>query len=353
MQKPESVLRKEIENNRTPSVQYAFFNKDGIVYEYGTGYADLKDGVKMNAGISFHAYSVTKTFTALSVLQLAEKKLLELDSPVLNFLPEAPVGNKVTIEHLLTHTSGLPNPLPVKWIHLEEEHASFDRNAFFKTVFTKIHPREAEPNTYYKYSNLGYVILGQLIEVLSKTSFEDYIREHIIDRLELQSGFLGFDILPGRLHATGYQDIRSLTMLLMMFLLDTKKYMGKPAGRWKPFRPIYVNGVPHGGMTGNIKGFVRYGQELLKNNCSLISGDFKRLLFTENITNNGKATGMCLSWHKGEINGTRYFTHAGGGGGYYCELRLYPEKNSGSFIIFNRSGFSDERFLNKVDISFL
>jgi len=58
---------------------------------------------------------------------------------------------------------------------------------------------------------------------------------------------------------------------------------------------------------------------------------------------------MCLSWFSGQLHGNKYFTHAGGGGGYYCELRIYPSKGMGSIIMFNRTGFNDERYLDKLD----
>ena len=61
---------------------------------------------------------------------------------------------------------------------------------------------------------------------------------------------------------------------------------------------------------------------------------------------------MCLAWFKGELNGETYYTHAGGGF-YYCEIRLYPDLEKGSVIMFNRSGMSDERFLDKVDCAFV
>ena len=57
---------------------------------------------------------------------------------------------------------------------------------------------------------------------------------------------------------------------------------------------------------------------------------------------------MCLSWFKGELEGQTYFAHAGGGF-YYCEIRLYQELGRGSVIMFNRSGMTDARFLDKVD----
>jgi D-alanyl-D-alanine carboxypeptidase len=58
---------------------------------------------------------------------------------------------------------------------------------------------------------------------------------------------------------------------------------------------------------------------------------------------------MCLSWHSGKLNGQRYYTHAGGGGGFYFEIRIYPELGLGSVVMFNRTGMSDIRFLDKTD----
>lgn len=58
---------------------------------------------------------------------------------------------------------------------------------------------------------------------------------------------------------------------------------------------------------------------------------------------------MCYSWFTGELDGHRYFCHAGGGGGYYCEIRFYPDLNVSSVIMLNRSGMRDERLLDKID----
>ena len=58
---------------------------------------------------------------------------------------------------------------------------------------------------------------------------------------------------------------------------------------------------------------------------------------------------MCLSWFTGELYNHKYFSHAGGGGGYYSEVRIYPDAGLGSVIFFNRTGMSDVRFLDKVD----
>jgi hypothetical protein len=77
------------------------------------------------------------------------------------------------------------------------------------------------------------------------------------------------------------------------------------------------------------------------------------MLFTENLTKNNKPTGTCLSWFKGQLKDKQYFTHPGGGGGYYCEIRIYPDSRIGSVVMFNRTGITDERFLDKLDKYFL
>ena len=125
--------------------------------------------------------------------------------------------------------------------------------------------------------------------------------------------------------------------------------MGKTEGKWKPFNNFYLNGVSNGDLIGKPTAFVAYIQELLKDGSSLISDEYKQTLFQENKTNKGKNTGMCLSWFTGELSGEKYFAHVGGGGGYYCEIRIYPDIKRGSVIFFNRTGMSDERYLDKLD----
>jgi len=120
--------------------------------------------------------------------------------------------------------------------------------------------------------------------------------------------------------------------------------MEKGEGKWCPFKTFYVNGAPYGGLIGKPTAFVAYIQALLKDDNTLISNEYKQMLFQEN-----RNTGMCLSWFVGELDGKKYFAHAGGGGGYYCEIRIYPEINTGSVIFFNRTGMSDERYLDKLD----
>lgn len=349
----ESILLSELSNQKSPSVQYAFFNEKKIIYEFREGYANLKSAIKVGNGSTFPLFSITKTFTALSVLQLSEKGLIDLDKPVAKYLPEFKFNEKTTIKHLLTHTAGLANPIPINWIHLTDEHRKFNRDVFFQPVLDRNIKKTSIPGIRFRYSNLGYIILGRIIEKLTGKRYEDYVKENVLRSRDLQNGLIDFDIPQIQLHETGYHNKRGISMMLLALLMDTSKYMESATGRWKPFKTVYVNGTPYGGLIANMHGIIHYGRALLKSDNKILKAENRKLMFTENKLNDGRNTGMCLSWFKGRLGHHTYFTHAGGGGGFYCELRLYPEISSGSFVVFNRSGFSDERFLNKVDLFFI
>ncbi len=340
-------LKDQVDHHQTPSIQYAFFDTERVIYELHYGYKNIKSREPVEASTNFHLFSITKTFTALAVLQLAQAGKIVLDKPVSTYLPGFPYPNIITIEQLLSHTAGIPNPLPLKWIHLAEEHPGFKRDPFFAEVF-KAHPKlDFEPGTKFKYSNLGYVLLGQLVETVSGQPFEEYVKENIVERCGIDPSGLNFHLDPST-HAVGYHKWWSFGNALFGFLIDKSKFMGGREGRWKPFHFFYNNGTAYGGLFGSASGLIRYAQNLLKANSVLLNDQYKEILFTERVVRN-RPTGMSLSWFTGNLKGNKYLAHAGGGGGYYCELRVYPELGVGSVIIYNRSGMRDERILDRAD----
>lgn len=349
MNEIENILIQQVEGNKTPSVQYVIVNKDSVIYRFQYGLSEIGNKQRTEENTTYNGFSVTKTFTALSILQLAEQKKLDIEEPVVEYLPNFPYSSLITIRQLLAHTAGIPNPIPLSWTHLTEEHQSFVGNNFFSQIFIKHKRTKSKPNEKFAYSNLGYILLGQLIEEVSGLSYEDYIRENILKPLNVKSNEMDFTITNTDQHAKGYHKKFSFSYAVLGLFIDKSKYMDKTEGKWKLFKDNYVNGASYGGLIGTSNTFAKYLQELLKPNCRLITDDYKNKLFTENYTNNNKATGMCLSWFSGKLNGKQYFAHAGGGGGYYCEIRIYPGLGIGSVIMFNRTGMSDERYLDKLD----
>ncbi len=338
------ILTDEIEKGKSPSIQYYFFNENAVIDSFQKGFANIANRIVVDNQTTYHAFSITKTFTALAVLQLAEKGKIDINTPVIRYLPGFSYGEKITVKHLLNHSAGIPNPIPLSWIHLDNEHKTFRSKDFFKSVFKKNNKVKFNPNDKFSYSNLGYVILGQLIEQVSGSGYESYITENIIQKLTQYPDDLTFQIINKDVHAVGYHKQMSFSNFVLSFFINKTKFMGSVEGKWRSFKNFYVNGASYGGLIGKPSAFVKYIQELLKNDSTLISPEYMQMLFREN-----KNTGMCLSWFTGNLNGVKYFAHAGGGGGYYCEIRIYPDIKKGSVIFFNRTGMSDERYLDKVD----
>ncbi len=342
------LLLALVQNGNTPSVQYAHFTPAKLLYSFCAGQADIANQIPVSERHSINAFSITKTFTALAILQLEEAGALRLHDPVKKHLTDFPYNDKITIYHLLTHSSGIPNPLPLSWIHTPDEHPQFNAREFFHPIFKKHGHLKFEPGQKFAYTNLGYVLLGQVIEGITSLPYEHYITANIISRLQLSPGQLGFTIHPLQ-HAKGYQKQYSFLNAVLGLLLNKSKYMGAAEKGWKPFVPNYVNGSAYGGLITTIAGLTAYLQQLLQHGGTLLQPETCAQLFVENKTANGKPTGMCLGWFTAKQDGIPYYTHAGGGGGYYCEILLYPTLNKGSVLLLNRTGISDARMLSKFD----
>jgi CubicO group peptidase (beta-lactamase class C family) len=123
-----TYLDGKIETGKIPGIQYLVMNEDKILFEYYGGWQDIKNKVPVTASTTFMLNSSTKPITAAAILQLAEKGEIDLDSSVSSYYPLHPYGEEITVRHLLSHTAGIPNPPPINWFHLAEDHENFDEN---------------------------------------------------------------------------------------------------------------------------------------------------------------------------------------------------------------------------------
>ncbi len=177
-----------------------------------SGVADLRTGAPVPADARFRIGSMTKTFTATVVLQLAAEGRVDLDRPVQDALPRllpAGVYAPITVRQLLNHTHGLPGvPVPQK-----------DPDWFFQNRYRRFSPRELvalalpqgprfAPGTRQEYGNIGYIVAGLLIEQVTGRPYGDAVRERILRPLHLRDTFVpGTDVtIPGR-HARGYEEV--------------------------------------------------------------------------------------------------------------------------------------------------
>lgn len=352
-QKVNYFFEEMISNSETPGLQYIISNADSIIFEFNGGLSDLEKKASLSASTTFTAFSLAKTFTALAILQLEEEGQLNIDDFAQEYLEFLPYKPNFSIRHLLNHTSGLPNPIPLKWIHLLQEHEIFNYKKFVKNVVDENDKLSSKPGEKHSYSNIGYLLLGEIIEKVSGEDYRSYVINNIIKKLSLSNdAYLGFVIPDALNHAHGYIKKWGLLNFALNFLFDKGKYIEDTYDGWNQMKYFYMNGYPFGGLIGNARGFTKYLQALLKDN-QLITISSKSKLFETQKTNNGKTIDRCLSWLRGKFGEDIYYSHTGGAVGYYCEIRIYPERKIASVVMFNRTGISAERFLDNVDKFFL
>lgn len=339
--------------SEVPGLQYVVVNASGIVFDYAGGWADVGNRKGMAPDTTLMAYSMTKTFTAVAILQLAEQGKLGLDDAIDRYLPNRLYGGRgITIRHLLAHTSGLPNPIPLRWVHLAEESASFDEDAALTKVVRENPDLSFAPGSKHAYSNIGYWLLGKVVEQASGRSYADYVSANILQPLGLSTQEIGFAIPDSARHANGYLARYSLMNLLKAFVTDSK-FWGEYEGKWLRLKSHYLDGPAFGGLVGTARSFSRFLQDQLRSESVLLRPAGKRLLETAQTDRQGRPIRMTLGWHLGEADGAVYFFKEGGGGGFHGEMRVYPAKGIASVVMTNDTEFSSTRFLNRADRVFL
>ncbi|HHL0973473.1 TPA: serine hydrolase domain-containing protein [Bacillus cereus] len=184
-------------------------SEGGKTWSYAAGVADLSNKKAMKTDFRFRIGSVTKTFTATVVLQLAGENRLNLDDSIEKWLPGVIQGNgyddkQITIRQLLNHTSGIANYTRSKDFNMMDTKKSYTAEGLVKMGISM--PPDFAPGKSWSYSNTGYVLLGILIEKVTGNSYAEEIENRIIEPLELANTFLpgNSSVIPGTKHARGY-----------------------------------------------------------------------------------------------------------------------------------------------------
>jgi len=348
-----SNLDQLVRDAKIPGIQYLVVAPEGIAFEYARGWADLAGRRQLNAGTTMMAYSMSKTITAAAVLQLVEARKARLDDRIDLYLDESqPYGPDVTVGQLLSHTSGIPNPIPLRWVHPATLHEAFDERAALTSVLLE-HPRLSfPPGTKYTYSNIGYWLLGFIVERASGKPFTSYVREHVLEPLRITPQEVGYVVPDYRDHAKGYLERFSLMNLVKRFVI-ARELIGGYEGRWLHLHDHYVNGAAFGGLVGSARGFGKFLQDQLRPHSVLFDDRTRELFYAPQRTKAGAGISMTLGWHIGTVDGVRCFYKEGGGGGFHSMMRVYPSAGIATAVMTNATGFGVHRLLDEMDPPFL
>lgn len=301
--------------------------RDGAtVFRKAYGMADTSSKQAMDAAMTLRLGSITKQFTAVAILMLAEEGKLALTDDITRFLPDYPTqGKKITIEHLLTHTSGIQS-YTGKPAYMDTMAKDFTVNQMIDGF--KNDPMLFAPGERFDYNNSGYFLLGAIIEKISGQSYAKFLEQRIFIPLGMtHTAYEGNERTKGA-RAAGHSKG------------ETSYVAAMPLSMSQPYAA--------GSLVSSVDDLARW-EKAIAGGKLLKQASWKKA-FTPYTLTNGKTTGYGYGWEIGRLNGASKMAHGGGINGFSTYALRVPEKKVFVAVLSNKeSGGTDPQMVaNKV-----
>jgi D-alanyl-D-alanine carboxypeptidase len=276
--------------------------KDGrTILREGYGMADLELGVPVEPEMVFRLGSITKQFTAVSILLLAQEGKVGLQDEITKFLPDYPTqGRRITVENLLTHTSGIQSYTDMsEWLPLWRK--DFPLKELIDLFKDK--PMQFEPGASWAYNNSGYILLGAIIEKASGQSYEAFLEDRIFKPLGLKQSYYDSTerIIPRR--AAGYE-LGKGGFVNAAYLSMTQPYAA-------------------GSLASTVDDLAAWSDAVFAG--KLVRKEWLDKAFTPFRLRNGESSGYGYGWFVGDFAGHRSIEHGGGINGFTSYEMTFPE----------------------------
>jgi len=279
-------LLNEKFNSNTSGAAILITQKGKTIYRKAFGQANLEQGVKMTPGNVFEIGSMTKQFTAVSILMLVEQGKIKLTDEITKFIPDYPTkGHKITVHHLLNHTSGIKSYTRIRKLFSV---ARNDMKPLELIKFFRDEPMDFNPGEQYKYNNSAYVILGYIIEKTSGISYEEYVQKNIFDTLNMTNSTYASHTKLIKNRAAGYHNRN-----------------GYQNARYISFTLPYAGGS----LMSTIDDLNTWQQALTHN--KLLKKETLQKAHTNYTLNNGDKINYGYGWNIKTINNTLSLEHGG------------------------------------------
>ncbi len=299
--------------------------KDGkIVFEKSFGYANLEEQTKASSETNYRLASVTKQFTATSILLLVQRGLLTLDTKLTDIFFEFPTyGSRITIKYLLNHISGLidyedliPDTTAVQVKDSDVLKMMYEQN---KTYF--------EPGTQFKYSNTGYALLAMAVEKISRRKFSQFLNKNIFIPLKMEN-------------TVAYEDGISF--------VNSRAYgYSRSDSNWvRRDQSITSAVLGDGGIYSSVEDLFKWEQSLYTN--KILSDEFRKQAISRTILNNGEKIDYGYGWHLKTYKGEEIVYHTGSTQGFRNVIYRVPSKKFSIIILTNRNEGEPEKIADKI-----
>jgi len=299
--KIDSLLSTVFKENG-PGTAFLVAKNGKPIYRKAFGKANLELNVDMQPNNVFQIGSMTKQFTAMSVLMLMEEGKLKLDDDITLFIPDYPTGGKsLTIHHLLTHTSGVKDYTRMKSIM---DIAKKDLSPKELVEFFMNEPMQFSPGEKFEYNNSGYVLLGYIVELVSGETYEDFVEKRIFQKIGMNDSRYANDREVIKNRAYGYHNRGEFTNKMIISL-----------------HIPYASGA----LMSTVDGMLKW-QEAINNNV-LVKQSTINKAFTKYTLNNGDQLTYGYGWHLKDIEGIPTREHGGSIFGYKSMAVYVPSKD--------------------------
>ncbi|MEO7966780.1 MAG: serine hydrolase [Gemmatimonadaceae bacterium] len=309
----DSVATAAVAEHKTPGVSVAIVKNGRTIVAKGYGFADLENDVPATSETVYRIGSVTKQFTAAGIMRLMEQGKLTLDDSLQKFLPSFPSqGNRVTVRHLLNHTSGIKSytSLGPKWQRLMRTDLPPDSMV---ALFSN-EPFDFQPGDQWRYDNSGYFLLGMIIEKLSGKAYGRYLQDEFFTPLGLKRTIYcdQAPLIKGR--AQGYSP--------------------QPGGQFINAEPLSMT-QPYaaGSLCSTVVDLATWAAAL--SSGKVVSAASYALMTTPVTLNDGKPLTYGFGLGTGTLGTHRQVSHNGGINGFISELHNYPGDSLVTVVLTN------------------
>jgi len=317
-------LFSEYAEAKCPGASVLISQNGKIVFEKTYGFANLEERKLVEAKTNFRLASVTKQFTATSILILVQRGLLTLETTLTDIWEDFPeYGNTITIKFLLNHTSGLidyedsvPDTSTVQVKDVDVMRMMYgQRNTYFK------------PGTQFKYSNTGYALLAMIVERIGKKRFSQFLEENIFKPLQMKTTIAheeGISIVENRAYGYSRRD--------SVWIREDQSITSAVLG--------------DGGIYSNAEDLFKWEQSLSTNN--ILADSLKNEAVVRTILTNGEKIDYGYGWYLKKYKGNEVVYHTGSTQGFRNVIYRVPSRKFTVIILTNRNEGEPEKIADHI-----
>lgn len=318
----DEYMKKVLEDYKVAGVTISVVKNGSVFFKKGYGYADVERKTPINPDTTdFHIASVSKLFTATAAMQLVEQGKLSLNEDVNNYLTDFKIKNPfskpVTLEELLTHTSGFDDRTPL-YVKTKGERYYDSIETLEEFLKRDMPPVVREPGTYVQYSVHGMALVGYLVQKVSGMPIDRYITDNILKPLDMKNStyWLNKYMIGNMTKAYKFQNGQYLEQPYTILSDHPSGSICTTAGDMAKFMIMHLNNGEYNGI------------DILKNSTA-------KNMHQQHYPNEAKLTGFGLGFYETMRNGYKTIEHGGYLPGFSSKVTMLPEKNIGMFISIN------------------